>query len=70
MKKSMLILALGIITMSCSKKETEINNNTSDSLSADTMNMGTVPVSPDTMTTSTIPDSTIMPKDSTSAITK
>ncbi|MGO4710926.1 hypothetical protein AB4Y90_17815 [Chryseobacterium sp. 2TAF14] len=70
MKKSVLILALGIIVLSCSKKETETQNNTSDSLTADTMTSGTVPVSPDTMTTTTIPDSAAMPKDSISTATK
>ncbi|MCX8524883.1 hypothetical protein OF897_13265 [Chryseobacterium formosus] len=68
MKKSALILALGILVLSCSKKETQIQTNTSDSLSADTMTSATVPQ--DTMSVSTITDSSSMPKDSTSTTRK
>lgn len=67
MKKATLILALGVLVMSCSKKETDNQVNTSDSLSADTMTSGTVPIEPDTMmapTTPTDSSSTAMPRDS------
>ncbi|MFY1046320.1 hypothetical protein [Chryseobacterium sp. GP-SGM7] len=66
MKKSTLILALGIFVLSCSKKEAEIKTNTSDSLSADTMISQSLPPASDTTPVSTIIDSSSIPKDSAS----
>lgn len=69
MKKSALILAFGMIILSCSKKETDTQTNASDSLSADTMTTGTVPMESDTMSMPATPSTTdtattTMPADS------
>jgi len=61
MKKAILILALGSLVLSCSKKDTQTQDNSSDSLSiADTMSMGTMPEQADTMTMPADPADTSM----------
>lgn len=62
MKKSVLILLMGLIVLSCSKKGSETQTDT-----ADTIAPGTVPVQPDTMSNTAIPEDspvTTIPEDS------
>lgn len=62
MKKSVLILALAFAAFSCSKKETDTQVDSTDTISADTMTMP--PVEPDTMSMPSATDTvSTMPSD-------